>query len=167
MAIATQCILLPFVTDDTGIRITNETPSRLSVIDVIKAMTGKDANQAAEVNRRISQQNHEIAENIEKIKLTDNPKHPTPVANLPTIMSIIMVITGKKAAQARGSIAHHLCRFFAGDQTLHAEIDRLAASDHPLAQLARETIHQGNPGNDDRQYPRRSECGFYEYRTVH
>jgi len=120
----------------------------MSVIDIIKAMTGYDAHDAAQINRKLLRENPDLVDKVEKIHFIHDPKHPTPVANLPTIMNIIMLVTGKPAAKARVSIARHICRFFSGDQTLHAEIDSFAASDHPLSKLAREAINQANAGNE-------------------
>lgn len=51
-----------------------------------------------------------------------------------------MVLPGKFATETRKKFADILIRFFAGDASMVPQIEANAASDHPVAQMARETL---------------------------
>ena len=54
------------------IRKTDETPTRVSVIDVIAAITGKDKNQAAEDLRRLTARHPDAKANCFDVKFRDS-----------------------------------------------------------------------------------------------
>ena len=55
-------------------------------------------------------------------------------------LEVTMVAPGRTAKDFRAKACDILKRFFAGDQTLHAEIDSNARSQHPVAQMARQSL---------------------------
>ena len=55
-------------------------------------------------------------------------------------IELVMVLPGETAKKYRKQFAAIIRRHFAGDQSLHAEIDANATSNHPVAQMARESL---------------------------
>lgn len=60
-------------------------------------------------------------------------------------IQFIMVLPGKTAKEVRQQFSVIIRRHFAGDQSLHDEIDANATSSHPVAQMARESLGMQGP----------------------
>ena len=67
----------------TRLRKTDETPARISVIDVAVAICGHDANVASEVVRRIRERDEDVHANIVEIKFPGRGQRPQREAVLP------------------------------------------------------------------------------------
>lgn len=64
-------------------------------------------------------------------------------------IEFIMVLPGKTAKEVRQKFAMIIKRYFGGDQSMHAEIEANAASSHPIAQMARESLGMQAPGSPE------------------
>ena len=100
--------------DAVRIRTTTDAPPRVSVIDVISMITGKDANHAAEQLRRLVIQNPDVNSNCVYVKFADvrgrKGQKETPAAGARGIVEVIMLLQGHQAALIRRRAAELLCR---------------------------------------------------------
>lgn len=64
-------------------------------------------------------------------------------------IEFIMVLPGQTAKQYRKQFCVIIKRYFGGDQSLHAEIEANAASSHPIAQMARESLDVQAPASPE------------------
>ena len=64
------------------IRKTDESPPRISVIDVAVVITGKDANNAARAVGVVKDRYPEVTQNLSDFKFPGRGQRKTPVANL-------------------------------------------------------------------------------------
>lgn len=103
------------------IRVTGESPKRASVIDVIRAVTGQNNDQAACYLRRMKQSHFHISTICTNIKFGYNQK-PTPAADVFGIVEIVLLLPGKKAGQFRKDSAELVVRFLGGDRDLIQKI---------------------------------------------
>ncbi len=96
------------------IRKTNETPPRISLIDVVQAITGQAKNNAGKTFERIK-------ENYPEVSPEDSPKwrnyrfpgrgqRDTPVADVRGMVELIMLLPGAQAARVRRRAAELLVR---------------------------------------------------------
>ncbi len=69
-----------------------------------------------------------------------HPGYPTKLLTAKDSIEFIMVLPGQTAKEFRKQLGVIIRRHFAGDQSLHAEIDANAMSSSPIAQLARESL---------------------------
>ena len=132
-----------------------------SVLDVIKLVTGSDNNYAAQIWRRILLHMNPEADdfedkatginlfsklnswgNLPKYKFTGQGQQFTPVAPFNELVKIIPYIRSRSADAFKAEIANDFVRKFAGDQTLHAEID---ANNATFTREEREDLVRGIP----------------------
>ena len=73
------------------IRKTDENPPRISIIDVIATINGKDKNQAAEDLRRISTGHPEVKAICFDFKFPGRGQRDTPATDAKVIVEIIML----------------------------------------------------------------------------
>ena len=59
-----------------------------------------------------------------------------------------MFLPGEKAKQNRSKMVSILQRYYAGDETLHAEIEANAASDMPIPRMSRASLEAGDGAQD-------------------
>ena len=127
------------------IRKTSETPPRVSVYDVIGAITCKNGDDSGKAYRRLMEQFPEVRTAGPDIKFAGQGQRATPVADAREITEIIMLLSGRGAAQFRKKSAGVVVRYIGGDPTLVEEIaaNRLAQEslpeDHPM-RLFGETV---------------------------
>ena len=74
-------------------------------------------------------------------QLSSKGGHPTKLLTVDDAIQFIMVLPGQTAKVVRQQFAVIIRHHFAGDQSLHAEIDANDASSHPMAQMARESLN--------------------------
>ena len=115
------------------IRKTDENPPRISIIDVIATMSGKDKNQAAEDLRRISTGHPEVKAICFDFKFPGRGQRDTPVTDAKGIVEIIMLQTTKQAARVRRQAAELLCRYLGGDLALVDEVCRIRGFQEEMA----------------------------------
>lgn len=73
-------------------------------------------------------------------QLSNNGGPPTKLLTMDDSLEFMMVLPGDTAKKYRKDFCVIIKRYFAGDQSLHTEIDGNAASCHPIAQMARESL---------------------------
>ena len=115
------------------IRKTDENPPRISIIDVIATISGKDKNQAAEDLRRISTGRPEVKAIYFDFKLPCRGQRDTPVTDAKEIVEITMLQTTTQAAPLHRQAAELLCRYLGGDLPLVDEVCRLCGLQDELA----------------------------------
>ena len=119
------------------IRRTSETPPRVSVIDVISAITGKDGRHAAEQLRRLVAQYPDVDSNCVHVKFPDSRgrkgQKDTPSTCVKVIVEIIMLLQGHHAAMVRRQAAELLCRWLGGDLRIIDEVCRIRGFQEELA----------------------------------
>ena len=108
-------------------------------VDLIMAMSGKNRNDAAHCLRSIPEDIFSGTKFIVK-KLPGSGNSKVKCLTFDDSLELAMVAPGKIAKEFRVKACDILKRFFAGDQTLHAEIDSNARSQHPVAQMARQSL---------------------------
>jgi len=104
------------------IRKTAESPPRVSVYDVLGAVTGYAAEHRSQLFHRLSQQFPEVNTIITNFKFPGRGQRDTPVTDAEGITQIIMLLPGRAAAIARQSAANVVVRYLGGDVSLVGEI---------------------------------------------
>ena len=127
------------------IRKTSERSPRVSVYDVIGAITEQSTNQAGLAYRRLLERFPEVQSYCMNFQFHGQGQRPTPVCDARGITEIIMLLPGTAAAQFRKKSADVVVRYLGGDTSLVEEIaaNRLAQEnlpeDHPM-RLFGETV---------------------------
>ena len=73
-------------------------------------------------------------------QLSTRGGHPTKLLNMDDSIEFMMVLPGQTAKQTRKQFCVIIKRYFAGDESMHAELDANATSSSPIAQMARESL---------------------------
>ena len=124
------------------IRKTDETPPKISVIDVISAVTGKDARHAAEQLRRLVAQYPDVDSHCVHVKFPDSRgrkgQKDTPASGVRGVVEIVMLLQGHAAAKVRRQAAELLCRWLGGDLAIIDEVCALRGFQEELAVRAPE-----------------------------
>ena len=115
------------------IRKTDEAPPRASVIAVIAALTGKNANHSAECLRELTQRYQEINDKIADFKFSGQGQRITPVSDAKGIVEVVMLLGGSHAALVRRQAADLLVRYLGGDPTIVDEVCALRGLQVELA----------------------------------
>ena len=87
--------------DVQHIRKTSDNPARISVIDVVAAITGHRSNgssNAAVIFMRLKNDHPEVTTNCSDLKFPGRGQRKTPVASVRGIVEIIMLLPGRDAA---------------------------------------------------------------------
>ena len=127
------------------IRKTPEIPPRVSVYDVIGVITGQLPKHCVTTFDRLSNSHPEVTTTCGKFKFAGQGQRETPVADAREITEIIMVLSGRGAAQFRKKSADVIVRYLGGCPTLVEEIaaNRVAQEnlpeEHPM-RLFGETV---------------------------
>lgn len=124
------------------IRYTNTEPTQVSVLDVIRVMTGGEYYRKTWV--RVQEHYTAIMEKCHTFQFPGQGQNPTPVADVATIIEIINVLPGHRAAKFRASGAKVLVRVLGGDETLVDEIRENAARMEALRNAPADVI-QAHP----------------------
>ena len=106
------------------IRKTAEDPPRVSVLDVISAVTGLDSSNASTVYTRLREQFPEVGTTSSNFKFPGRGQRDTPITCVKGAVLIVMLLPGRTAGNVRKQAAGVLCRYLGGDLTL---IDELSA----------------------------------------
>ena len=130
------------------VRKTAESPPRVSVIDVIRAITGTSPTESSHTLRRLEDTFHEVGSFLSNFRFPGRGQRDTPVTDAEGITQIIMLLPGRAAAIARQSAANVVVRYLGGDVSLVREImanrDMQAQlePDHP-ASIFGQSVRQG------------------------
>ena len=108
----------------------------VSVIDVVMGVTGKTNNESAEAFRRLCEAYPEVGKKVPHFKFPGRGQRETPIANLATMVEIIMLLPGSTAAAVRVEASKLLVRYLGGDLKLVDEVRALRHVQEELADLA-------------------------------
>ena len=128
-----------FTVDGKRVRKTNETPPRVSVIDLISVIDDIDNKQASKIVGRLKDQYPDVSPMWGNLKFPGKGQKDTPVTDARGVVTIINLLSGRRAAQFRAASADVIVRYLGGDTSLIAEINRNAdAQQHlPTNNIAR------------------------------
>ena len=85
------------------VRKTDETPPRVSVVDVAAVITGKDHNAAAQDLRRMSEKYPEVNAKCIDFKFPGQGQRKTRITDARGMVSVIMLLPGRHAARVRAN----------------------------------------------------------------
>ena len=122
---------------DATVRITDD--NLIYAVDLVMVVTGKDANQSAEVLRRLSPDVYPQSKMLYRVLCAHNGAK-TKLVSFKDALELIMVLPGKIAKETRAQFADVIHRYMAGDPSLAAEIEANAESSDPVNQFARATL---------------------------
>lgn len=120
-----QTLTLPFIGQDAVIRIIDwkpRLPKLISVIDVIKVLSGKDDIRSESEFCYMCRHSQEIHSKCIKYRFPGE-KRDTPVADLETILRVMQRVYSISVDRHRDMTAEWLRRSIAGDPTLQNEMD--------------------------------------------
>ena len=96
------------------IRKTNETPPRISVIDVVEAITGQVKSNAGKTLERVKESHPDVYPNWINYRFLGRGQMDTPIADARGIVEIVMLLPGRHAAKVRRqAVAHGVLAFSA------------------------------------------------------
>ena len=122
--------------DIANIRKTSEVPPRVSVIDVAAAITGKDANKAAQDIGFIKERHPEVTQNLGDFKFAGRGQKNTPVTDARGIVELVMLLPGHHAARVRRQAAQVLVRYLGGDLAIIDEVCGIRSFQEEMAARA-------------------------------
>lgn len=127
---------------DSSVRVTDD--GLLYAVDLVMVMTGKNRNDAGQAIRNLKE------DVFQSVKFTDrylslSGGHPTKLIGFQDAIELIMVLPGKVAKETRVKFSDIIKRYLAGDSSLISEIQQNAASDSPIAQMARASLDAPDP----------------------
>ena len=121
------------------IRKTAETPPRLSVIDLVAAVTGFTPHAAANAVLRLKAAYPEVSSLDGHFRFGGRGQRDTPVTDARGAIELLMLLPGKTAATARGCAANVVVRYLGGDVTLvqelmaHRQVQSELDPEHPAS----------------------------------
>ncbi len=122
---------------DASVRITDD--GLLYAVDLAMVVTGKNRNDAGQAIRNLKEEIFQSGKFTDRyLSLTGG--HPTKLVAFQDAIELIMVLPGKVAREIRVGFADIIRRYLAGDHSLITEVQQNAASDSPIAQLARASM---------------------------
>jgi hypothetical protein len=131
---------------DASVRITDD--RLLYAVDLAMVVTAKNRNDAGQAIRNLKEETFQSGKFTERY-LSLNGGHPTKLVTLQDAIELVMVLPGKVAREVRAGFADIIRRYLAGDHSLITEIQQNAASDSPIAQLARDSLEFDQPPVED------------------
>ena len=120
------------------LRITNEKPPRISVIDLAAVITTKDANQAAEQVSYVKKRHPEVTEIFGDFKFSGQGQKNTAVTDLRGAVELTFLLPGHHATRVRRQAAELLCRWLGGDMSIIDEVCAIRGLQEQLAARAPE-----------------------------
>jgi len=118
------------------IRVTEEVPRRISVIDLLTAITRKDGNHAAEDLGFVKKKYPDVTENFGDFKFRGQGQRKTPVTDVRGAVELILVLPGAHASQILKQAAELLVKYLGGDLAIIDEICVLRGFQEQLAARA-------------------------------
>ena len=119
------------------IRRTDEVPPRVSIIDVVAAITSHSQSNSALTFARLKEEYPDVVVNCSEARFPDargrRGQKDTPVADAKGIAEIIMLLPGQQAARVRRQAAELFVRYLGGDLTLVEEVCALRGFQEHLA----------------------------------
>jgi len=108
-------------------------------VDLAMVVTGKNRDDAAKSLRNLSNDIFQ-QEKFTYRSLSLTGGHATKLVAFQAAIELIMVLPGKVAKETRFKFSDIIKRYLAGDSSLISEIQQNAASDSPIAQMARASL---------------------------
>jgi hypothetical protein len=108
-----------------SVRITSDTPKKVSIIDVIQIVCQVD--RPHDVYERIVDHHPSILQLVQKHKFNGAGQRLTPVTDAQGLVTIIQHLPGENADRFRSGAANILVRFLGGDTTLADDVHAIAA----------------------------------------
>jgi len=119
-----------------SLRAIRKTPDGLpSVVDVISIMTGLSAGHAARALAVLLNRFPHLVPHMMQHKFAGRGRHKSTVCQLATLLEVMLLLQGTRAAKFRHRAAPLMIRYLGGDLTLIQEVESLR---HIQAQLATE-----------------------------
>lgn len=144
---------------DATVRVSDD--GLLFAVDLAMVMTGLARDQAGLVLRRLSE---EIFPSIKLIdrKMPGKGNSHTKLVSFQDAIELVMVLPGKVARETRLGFSEIIKRYLAGDHSLLSEILHNAASDSPIAQMARASMDITGPDEVSRKRQLEREDALFE-----
>ena len=120
------------------VRKTDEEVPRISVIDVARGITGKNAQAAAKDVSIMITRYPEVCQKLTHFKFPGAGQRETHVADIPTIIEVIFLLPGQMAAQVRSEASKLFVRYLGGDLSLVQEVRQMAHIQKHLGEEAPE-----------------------------
>ena len=122
---------------DSSVRVTRD--GLIYAVDLVMVVSDLERNQAGLALRRV------IEKNLLSIKMVERNtggkgNARTQLVDLKDALQLIMVLPGEMAKTVRAQIGDVMTKFFAGDESLVDQIHANAASNSPIAQMARAAL---------------------------
>ena len=113
----------------------------LSVRDVIMHVCDKSAKTANKLWEILSdEKKREVTNDVRNFQFPGQGQSKQPVITFKGALKLAMFLSGDKAAMHRSAMVGILSRYYAGDGSLTDDIEANAASDSPVAQMARNSL---------------------------
>lgn len=113
----------------------------MSGIDLVMGLTGKNSKQASDyLNHLGDDVQDELSEYRCKFQFDGDRQQMIDVYNMEGVLVLLGFLGGKVPRDLRFQIRQLVLRYFAGDQTLHSEINNNAASSNTVNEMAREYL---------------------------
>jgi hypothetical protein len=122
---------------DASVRVTED--GLFFAVDLAMVVTGKDRDHAGQALRGLSDETFPSSKFSER-KMPGKGNARTKLVNFPDGIELIMVLPGKVAREIRVKFSDIIKRYLAGDHSLITEVLHNAASDSPVAQMARASM---------------------------
>ena len=104
------------------LRITDETPPHVSVIDVVSAITGHNGSNAALTFGRLKSEHPEVTTNCSDFRFPGQGQRKTPCTSIRGMVELIFLLPGHHAARVRRQAAELLVRYLGGDLQIIPEV---------------------------------------------
>jgi len=136
-------------------RYTNDTPRKVSVIDWIVLITGKEAVYAKRLFQIIKKSTPDVVQRIVLLQFQGQGQRPTPVASATDLVYILGKLPKKYIEKFESERDSLVTRYLGGDTSLNAEVsdirrvqENIARADpnHPLRVFG-EAVESGAVGN--------------------
>ena len=120
--------------------VTVHRPFYFDAVELNMALGEKSRDVAYKDLRRLGNAKFETKKLVE-IKLPGKGNRKTLIVHFHDAPEFVMALPGEKAKSMRMKFANIITRYFAGDASLHSEIDDNATSKNPICTMAREALH--------------------------
>lgn len=109
--------------------------------DLIRYGTGKNQNDSAKIWRNIPDHfKDELKPFLLNLKFPGRGHSVQPAVTFPGALKLFMFLPGETAKINRAHMTRVIHRYFAGDPSILKEIEANAASDSPIAKMARSAL---------------------------
>jgi len=126
----------------SGSTVSVYSDGRVDAVELAMAMSKKSRNVAGNALRTLKPKLFDSTRFM-VIKLPGKGNLSTKLLYFRDAIQLVMVLPGDFAKETRLKFADMIERYFAGDASLHSEIEANATSSNPVCEMARESLHAG------------------------